>query len=593
VTTQSIEAFIQGLKQATIVGLDTETTGLNVVGGKDYLQGFSLAYDTPFGGLSEYFPFRHQTDNLPLSVLEELVEILRTKDIAWFNHKFDSHSLMTIGADPSKWEGQHYDGILMAHMLNEEWPYKKNLENCALYYLKKQKLGKDAMDAFTKQFGWGSVPPSLMHDYACVDAELHLELVLKLLGLCRKHFGEDFDKLWPDEIEWSRVLFRMEQRGVGVDLKFCRQYEAIAEMTMQELEDDLGFKPSKTTELSKFLLHDLGLPILEYTPGSYEDPKTKKVLKSPEKRRASFTKNVMEEYDAILENVDDERARQVLDYRGWQKANSSFYRPFQHLADANDRVHTNYKQHRTVTSRLSSEEPNLQQIPRSSDKAWNGRIKSAFRALPGWALIGFDYSQLELRLATAYGQEDILLDEFAKDDADPFTRYSSIINADRFTTKTFFYAMIYGAGEEKIATTLHRTVPQIHNSYVAFRDNIPRILRAADVAKAKARQRGYIRYWSGRRRHFRNPSASYKAFNSLLQGGGAEVVKHVAIEIDKEVTHPDECHMLLQVHDELVFEIREDLLDVYSPQIVNTMEKFPTDFFGLPFHVVGKQWGAA
>jgi DNA polymerase-1 len=487
------------------------------------------------------------------------------------------HSLMTIGLDISQppWAELQFDTLLLAHMINEEWPRAKTLENCGQHYIKKGKVDPEKMKGFTKTFGWGAVPWRLMYDYACGDAEVTLELWEHLWPMFQKKFAGDAGRLWTDEIGFQNTLFRMEQRGIEVDLSFCKQYESIAEIEMQQIEDELGFTPSKTSALSKFLFEELKLPVLAYTPGG----------------KPAMTKAVMEDYDRMLAlPMFPSSARLVLDYRGWMKANSSFYRPFQTLVDSKGRVNCNYKQHGTVTGRLSCETPNLQQIPRSSDKAWNGRIKSAFRASPGYALVGFDYSQLELRLATAYGQELILLDEFSKPDADPFTRYASIIGADRYTTKTFFYAMIYGAGEEKIAKTLHRDMIDMHDQYVAFKQSIPGILKAASLANTKARQRGYVRLWTGRRRHFKKPEDSFKAFNSLLQGGGAEVVKRVMLDMDHNLTD-DNCRMLLQVHDEVVFEIREDLVDVYSAKIVDTMEAMPTEFFGLPFKVAGKVWG--
>jgi DNA polymerase-1 len=522
---------------------------------------------------SHYFPVSHKTDNYDSTVIWETVDILKDKELVFHNRKFDLHSFASVGIMLES--NMAYDTMLLAHLINEEYPRSKSLENCARTYIKKGKVQKDEMAKFTSVFGWDAVPPSLMSKYACGDAEVTLELFEELWKRFVKQFGEDALPLWKIELAQQTVLYKMEQRGVGVDLKFCRQYEGIAQLEMWEIEQTLGFAPSKTTALSEFLFNDLKLPVLEYTPGG----------------KPAMTKAVMEEYDRMLERSDDDRARLVLNYRGWQKASSTFYKPFQALTDSRQRIHCNYKQHGTVTGRLSCAEPNLQQVPRSSDKAWNGKIRSAFRASPGFSLVGFDYSQLELRFAAAYGGEEGLIEEFNRIDADPFTRYSKIIGADRYTTKTFFYAMIYGAGKEKIAKTLNRSVHDISDQYDAFVRAIPGIIKSKRLAEAKARQRGYIRYWTGRRRHFRNPDDSYKAFNALLQGGGAEVVKRVMVEWDEKYGDSDDCRLLLQVHDELVFEIRQGQEEVWSERIVEIMERIPTDFFGVPFHVGGKEWG--
>ncbi len=133
-------------------------------------------------------------------------------------------------------------------------------------------------------------------------------------------------------------------------------------------------------------------------------------------------------------------------------------------------------------------------------------------------------------------------------------------------------------------------VTEIEDAYDAFLSTIPGIIRAKNLAGSKARSRGYIRYWTGRRRHFRNPEDSYKAFNALLQGGGAEVVKRVLIDIDSNVCD-ENCKLLLQVHDELVFEIAEGKEHIYAPRIINMMDEFPTNYFGVNFAAAGKAWG--
>lgn len=571
----SYAGIFQGLLKTKVVAIDTETTGLNVLTGKDYLQGLSVAISIEGITFSEYFPIRHKTDNISNEDKDELFRLLKNvPTIYWHNRKFDLHSLMTLGVNASTWGNEQHDTMLLAHMINEEWPRQKSLEAVSQHYLKKGKSGKDDLKPFTDVIGWGEVSPAAMHDYACRDAELTLELGEKLLGIFYTKFKEDAKSLLTVEIQMNTVLFNMEQLGILVDQKFCRQYHAIATMEMEGIEAELGFKPSKTTDLSKFLFEDLKLPVLEVTATG----------------RPKMDKAVMEEYDRMLANTDDPRARLVLNYRGWMKADSTFYLPFQSLADSNGAVHCNFNQHRTVTGRLSCDSPNLQQIPRTSDKEWNGKIRSAFKARPGFRLFGFDYSQLELRLATAYGQEEILIDEFSKPNADPFTRYSVIIAATRFMTKTFFYALMYGAGKEKTVKTLNKPMAEVGPMYDTFLRSIPGIIKAKKLAESRARSRGYVRYWSGRRRHFNNKDSAFKAFNALMQGGAAEIVKFVMILIFETVCD-DNCRMLLQVHDEIVFEIREGMEDYYIIPIVEIMERFPTQKFGVPFKVAGKLWG--
>lgn len=585
---EQYRGFLQGMEQAELVGVDTETTGLDVKG-KDYLQGMSLAYKV--GGMSFacYIPLRHADteNNVTPEFFQHVLNLLSEKPTAFFNRKFDLHSIRTTGLNYNiRDEVVSYDAKLVAQLINENKPYHKNLENVAQMYIGKGKTGKDQIDAFTKALGWAAVPSTLMRTYAEGDALVTLELTEALVKLGIKKFGSDFAELWRWEQAMGTALFRMETAGIHVDQKFCRQYAAIADIEMGQIEDNLGFKPSKTTELAKFLFKDLGLPILEYTDASYTD-KEKTVLKP--NPRPAMTKAVMEEYERMLEVTHDDRARQVLDFRGWQKASSSFYLPFQVLADAQGKIHCNYKQDGTVTGRLSCSEPNLQQIPRQSDKAWNGRIRTAFRPTEGFVLVGFDYSQLELRLAAAYGEEEWLIDEFSKPDADPFTALAGRIETDRYTAKSFTYGLMYGAGLEKTAKILQQPLAIIEPKHHMFIASIPGIMSAKKRAERVTKQRGYVRYWTGRRRNLWAGDA-YKAWNSLLQGGGAEVVKRVLVQAINDICD-DDCKLLLQIHDELVFEIREDLVDPYSQKIIELMEDYPTNIFDVQFRVSGKQWG--
>lgn len=570
--TLTVEEFLQGLRHAEYAGVDTETTGLRVKEGEDILIGLSLAFQAGGQTFSKYFPFQHQEDNLPYEVLSEVEDVLRGRILFFHNRKFDLHSLRTVGIDLS--DVFAYDTMLLAQLINEEVPYEKSLDATAKHYIKKGKVSKDAMAAFTKSFGWGNVPAHLMAPYACGDAEVTLELGMHLLRLYEAKFEAEANELW--RIEWSmqNALFKMEQRGIVVDQNFCKQYSGIAKFEMAMIESELGFEPSKSTQLSKFLFDELGLPVLEPTPTG----------------KPKMDKSAMEEYERMLSKVDDHRAQLVLNYRGWQKANSTFYTPFQTLADSTNKIHCNYKQHGTVTGRLSCAEPNLQQIPRLSDKVWNGRIRQAFKATSGYSLVGFDYSQLEFRLAAAYGNESWLIEEFSRDDSDPFTAFAARIGTDRHTVKTFTYGLVYGAGKEKAAKILSRAVEDIEETYNTFQSTIPGIIKAKNLAAARARSRGYIRYWSGRRRHFRNPEDSYKAFNALLQGGAAEVVKRVLIECNQTICD-DNCRLLLQVHDELVFEIRQGMEEDYGKRIISVMENLPTDVFKVRFAVAGKSWG--
>jgi len=569
----SVHKHLYAASQSEIIAVDTETTGLNVRDGKDYCMGVSLAYNSPaLGYLSVYLPFRHDEPGLDRSTFVPILEdCLRSNTLVFHNRKFDLHSLATLGINLED-TTRHYDTLLLAHMINEELPYSKALDSLGKYYIKEGKFDNDRVKKWGELWGWDKIPIDLIDPYACQDAELTLKLYEHLKPMWDERFDDD---LWVWEQRFNTVLYRMEQIGVAVDTDFCRQKSEIGYARMDEIEEQLGFKPSSTKELSKFLFDELHMPVLET---------------SEKTGKPSLNKHVMEEYDQMLEATNDKSAKLVLEYRGWQKAVTALYDPMARLVSHDKRVRADFRQDGTRTGRLSCADPNLQQLPRGSDKAWNGNARTAFRSgREGFSLVSYDYSQLELRLATAYGNEQRLLDEFRKPDADPFTAFAGILGVDRFTTKTFFYANIYGAGAAKIAYTLNRSLAEVQDIHDRFKASIPGITQVSNAATKLAKQRGFVKYWTGRRRNFirswEEPKY-YKAFNSVLQGGAAEIVKRSMVNMSE--IESDDCRMVLQIHDEIVFMIKDDKIDEYAPIIEKIMTNHPE--FSVPLKVERKVW---
>jgi DNA polymerase-1 len=177
--------------------------------------------------------------------------------------------------------------------------------------------------------------------------------------------GQDLLKLLPVEEEFGMSLYRMSRRGVRVDTNLATELHLQAEERMQTLTESLGFRPSEPSKLGPFLLEELKLPV---------------VKRSEKTGKPSFDKSVMEEYDYLLEmrGEDNERAKEVLEFRGWQKADSSFYKPYLTLLGPDGRIHPQFRLHGTVTGRLSCANPNLQQIPRKGKFLWNDRTKQSF-----------------------------------------------------------------------------------------------------------------------------------------------------------------------------------------------------------------------
>jgi DNA polymerase-1 len=559
------------LDAAEEIAIDTETTGLNVRNGVDYLIG--ICYDT--GNDWGYIPIRHNTpDNISRRWIDPLCDVLSTKSIDWHNRKFDFHSWATMGVDPLKvFKGAQYDCLIMAQLVNEEW-YSKELDVLAKLLLGEQKDGKDEFHTLGQLYGYANVPLSVATPYGAQDARLTRRLKQKLWPML---VGQQLESVyWDTESPFTSLLYSLEKRGVGTNRDLASSMARRGRLRMASIQRELKFNPASTIDLGRYLLDELGLPVLAKTP----------------KGKPSFNKVAMAEYDEILQESNNPAAQRIAEFRGWQKATTSLYEPLLEKVGPDGRIRTEFKQHGTVTGRLSASNPNLQQVPRGSNKPWNGNAKACFNAgREHYLLYGWDYSQVELRLAAAYGREQVLLTEFEKESADPFRVLCELIFKQftpelRHETKTFVYANLYGAGLAKIAAQLGRSVEETEPLYRNYHNGIPGIMAVNKAVNDVMKQQKYISYWDGRRRHIRNREDQHKAWNSMIQGGAAQLVKQAMLRCEEFAD--DYCYPVLTVHDEITFVIHKDAMKDYEPKIVKAMTDWPR--FPVKFAVEGKEW---
>jgi DNA polymerase-1 len=583
-TDEDMSLALIAMNANDIISLDTETTGLDVRNKRDHLMGLSFAVGD--GDFSGYIPLRHGQDNVSMRWLEPLVSILQKKDLIWHNRKFDMHSLATLGVDPLSFKGKQYCTMMIAHLVNEEWP-SKELDWLSKILLKKEKVNRDAIKNYAKVFGWATLTPAGIAAYGTGDAELPLELFKVLWPRIQEQELED---VYSIEERFTNLLYKMECRGVYVDQDFCARKAERGHTVMDGITKELGFNIGSHLQLGEYLLTQLGLPVIAHTD-KCEPCKRGEPLESHE-GSPSFNKRAMEDYDDILQASKDESARKVARYRGWQKAVTSLYEPMIVKVGPDGRVRTDFREAKTVTGRLSSSDPNLQQIPRGSEKEWNGDAKSAFREDdPEFGLFGWDYNQLEFRLQAAYGQEQWLLEEFKKPDADPFSRmapyiYGTLTPETRYGAKTFTYANAYGARLRKIAATLGMSLDDARPLYDNFHATIPGIINISERIAYSVKERGYVKYWDGRRRHIRDRRESYKAFNSVCQGGAAQLVKRAMLRLEENEC--DDFAMVLQVHDEITCRVRRTALEDYNHIVTQAMTDW--EDFGVTFAVEVKEW---
>lgn len=576
----TFEEAIQLFSLIDTIAVDTETNGYDIRDGRGYAYGISLAGRLPgVGVVSTYLPFRHPAGptgiscNLDSGDLYELKKAIENYKgvLVFHNAKFDLESLRTLGIN---YTGRFYCTMIMAHLINENIPFSKSLDACGKHYLKDPgKKMSDMFNGFLNLYGWRDMLPEIIFEYAAYDADLTLRLFETLLP---KFNAEELNDYWNGHKQgFFEVIRSMERRGVRIDVDFCRKMQVLGENAMEDIVELLGDRKPSGKNLEHMLLTELGLPV---------------VKRSQKTGKPSFDKGAMEVYEQILERQENPLAEYILSYRGWQKSVSSNYKPYVELISPDGRLRCNYKLHGTKTGRMSCEKPNLQQIPRSGSKAWNGELKQAFIAEEGYTLWEADYGQLELRLATAYADEQGLKHVFAEG-RDIFTEMSKQLGMARQDTKTLTYTIQYGGGINRISTVFGVSSERAGQIRENFYLSYPGFRAKSNVASGKARTKGKVRLWSGRYRHFLYPQdEAHKAFNSIIQGGSADIVERTMVRLHKTVDNEQECRMLLQVHDSVVFEIKNGREDYYLPRIKECMENVEPDF-GVRFSVDIHKWG--
>lgn len=583
---------------------------LGVSDGRSICMGVSYTYRDGDELYSSYIPLNHLVgQNTDLATWKKLRYVLRQgRELIFANCQFDFLSLETVHIRVS--EMPFWDIATVANIARPHYPMAKSLEMLAKVYLGegegkeeewahlhyrdlktkdkatglyKQAVVKESTLKWQKENGWPDTTPEMIESYACTDTEQTFLVWEKLMVF--KGWTVQPDDLWFHKQQIIRVLTEMKRRGIEVDTDLAHELELEGIAVKEDLLEKLGgLNPSSVNDIPKIMLDILGLPVLKRTPTG----------------RPSFTKAVMEEYDEILElrGLDQPEVRYVRAWRGWTTALGLLLRPYQARVSPDGRLRTSYTTHVTNTGRLSSKEPNLQQISKGGDpQPWNDRVKKCFVARPGYVLLSADYSQLELRLAVAYAQEPELLAIF-NEGRDIFTEMSQELGWTRPKTKSFVYATQYGGGDQRIAYIFGVSVPQAKKLRAQFYRKYPQFRILSEACKAKAEATKTISLWSGRVRHFQSGEDGYKAMNALLQGGAADVVERVWVHIMEHLDNED-CRALLQVHDALVFEVREDLAQEYARKIHDMMVDVngicapdsPEPLFPVKFEVEVEVWG--
>ncbi|WP_436659100.1 DNA polymerase I [Acinetobacter sp. P1(2025)] len=584
------ELLLQRMQQADHFAIDTETTNL------DYrvaeLVGFSIAFDA---NEAYYVPLAHDYEGAPeqLSreqVLAQIKPILENEQVKKIGHhlKYDAHIFANHGITIQGW---YFDTMLASYVLNAA-ATRHGMDDVARVYLShltttfEQIAGKGA-----KQKTFNQIELEVAAHYAAEDAHVTYRLYEVLSSKLKSH-PELVNILHNIEMPVARVLTGMEEDGIKLDHKFLDQLSVEFSDTMQTLENQATelagemFNIASPKQVGEVLFDKLGIKGGKKTAtGQYSTS------------------------ESILEKIEHPLAEVILEHRGLAKLKNTYTdRLVEQSHDATHRVHTSYHQALTATGRLSSTDPNLQNIPIRTPIG--RQIRKAFIAPEGRVLLAADYSQIELRLMAHFSQDDALVHAFQQGQ-DVHRRTASevlgiaiedVTNDQRRQAKAVNFGLLYGMSEFGLTRQLGFTREESRSYIARYFQRYPGVLDYMERTRQIAREQGFVETILGRRLYTPDILATNKmikqaaeraAINAPLQGSAADIIKLAMIAVDK-ILPKDQAKLLLQVHDELVFEADVAIADELSKQIADVMQSVLE--ISVPFVVEvgqGLNWDAA
>jgi DNA polymerase-1 len=539
------------LHQSTLISVDTETNRTEL-DRERYCLGISIATDRN----TYYIPVGHRPWNgfsvTNVVVRPDLFQDLKVPLVA-HNWKFDAKVLRKLGLTlptdnlwctmmMSVYIDENYKGKGMSHELADVAPR----------YLGKESQKEVGMAKAMKDL-WEDIPPNYMGKYAEVDARLPYDLYSVLKSKMEPAWIKQWDKYDRD---FMLLLMEMEELGVPIDREMCEKLGFQCETRLSEIRQELGFDPAKPTQLHPKLFSDppfgLGLTVPSYTP---KDHKPQVGLE-------------------WLQSVGHPTTALVYEYRKTSKQLSSYFSAYLKRSTRDyARLHPYFKQHGTVTGRLTCSEPNLEQIPREEYK--NAEVKKVFLPEEGKQLWEVDFRTIEFRLMAVYCKNPALLKMF-REEGDLHQLVADEIGVDRHTAKNRInYPIGFGAGGNRIAKELGKSVSEGYKIFNKYRDAYPELFDKMEDAQRAAEAKMEISMWNGRKRHFRFESECRKAFNSIIQGGAFEIVKRGMLNLRKEG-----MVMSNQVHDSVWIQGDSEAQIIEAQRLMEDWTEKP---FGLKF----------
>jgi DNA polymerase-1 len=587
-TTSGLDRLVGRLKEVQSFAFDLETTGLNPM----LVQLVGLSF-SPALGEAYYIPVGHvgwgQVEQLPLKqVIGQLKPLLEDAKLAKVAHngKYDMTVLAEYGVNVSNLA---FDSMVAAYLLGEK---PLGLKDLAFSRLGIEMTPiAELIGSSTKQISMSQVEISRASDYACADADMTLRLA-ELLGaeLQQQELWQLFSEV---EMPLVPVLVSMGRSGVALDTDLLRQMSHRLGKRLLTLEAEIytnvghRFNINSPQQLSSVLFEELKLPPGRRTKGGY-----------------STGASVLEELDGEHPVIE-----LILDYRQLSKLKSTYSDALPALVNPKtDRLHTSFNQTRTATGRLSSSEPNLQNIPVRGEISRG--IRQSIISPSGSCLLAGDYSQIDLRVLAHLSQDEVLLSAFGWDEdihaataARLFGVSPSQVRPDmRRLAKTVNFGVIYGMSQYGLEQATELSRKEAEQFIASYFDKHLGVKEYLESTKQQARQQGYVQTLLGRRRYIPEINSSNRtlreaaermAINMPVQGTSADIIKVAMVKLAWEMARLEvRSKLLLQVHDELIFEVPDKELEVMRelvPRLMSTALKL-----SVPLKVdikIGNNWG--
>ena len=577
--------LVRNLMQQQAVSFDTETTSLNEMEAE--LIGLSFSYKN---GLAYYIPLSENRDEV-LETLEIFRPFFEKQDILKIGHniKFDYKILKLYGISV---EGLLFDTMIAHYLLNPDGRHV--MEYLSEMYLNYKPISLESLvgKKGKNQTSLRSISLTEQTEYASEDADLAFRLYQVFAPQLKIENLEDL--FFKVEMPLMKVLAKMELEGIALDKEWLAQESIDLENDLRQLDKTIfelsgeEFNMNSPKQLGEVLFEKMQL-----------DPKAKKTKSGQYATGEDILQKLSSKHEII---------QHILEYRTYQKLKSTYVDALPLQIDKDDhRVHTNFSQTTAATGRLSSLNPNLQNIPIRTLRGQ--QIRGAFVANPGNKLIAADYSQIELRLIAAISEEENMIKAF-QDGEDIHASTASklfdvpleeVTKTQRSQAKTVNFGILYGQGAFGLAEQTGLSRKEAKEMIESYFETYPKLKKYMANQVVKAQEMGYVETILNRKRHLKDINsanfvvkahAERNAVNAPIQGSAADVIKLAMIKIDEQLTEKNlKTKMLLQVHDELVFEAPEEELQVVTALIKKEMESAYETTVPLLVEVgVGDNW---